>query len=51
LPPCLLAVFLSRSHGHDAPQARGLVDQRWVPMKDIAPALASAVVSAEDANF
>jgi monofunctional biosynthetic peptidoglycan transglycosylase len=29
----------------------GRVDQRWVPMKDIAPALASAVVNAEDATF
>jgi len=29
----------------------GPVDQRWVPMKDIAPALASAVVAAEDAAF
>jgi monofunctional biosynthetic peptidoglycan transglycosylase len=29
----------------------GSVDQRWVSMKDIAPALASDVVSAEDATF
>ncbi|HEX5037294.1 MAG TPA: monofunctional biosynthetic peptidoglycan transglycosylase [bacterium] len=29
----------------------GPVDQRWVPMKDIAPSLGSAVVNAEDATF
>lgn len=32
-------------------QKPGGVEQRWVPMKDIAAALQSSVVGAEDANF
>lgn len=32
-------------------QKPGSVDLRWVPMKEIAPSLASAVVNAEDATF
>ena len=29
----------------------GIIDHQWVPMSDIAPVMARAVVAAEDANF
>lgn len=29
----------------------GALDQQWVPLKNVAPAMARAVVAAEDANF